>query len=104
MSKLSKHLKKGFIPHEENNYEPHFIRHKATLFIFLAIIVVELGLLAQVFLVFDKTKFLAAVLPAVLTDYANREREELGLVLLTPNELLTKAAEEKALDMATKGY
>jgi hypothetical protein len=99
-----RHLKKYFIPHEENNFEPHSLRHKSTLAIFLIIIIIELGFLAQVFIVFDKTKFLASVLPGVLTALTNEDRTNNNLLPLKENELLKKAAEAKAQDMATKGY
>jgi hypothetical protein len=104
MNKVAKWFKKYFIPHEHNNHHPHFLRHESMLFMFLLIIIVEVGFLAQVFLVFDKTKFLAAVLPGVLTQLTNQEREAYDAPELKVNELLTRAAEMKAQDMAEKGY
>lgn len=104
MNKVSRWFKKYFIPHEHNNHQPHFLRHESMLFLFLLVIIVEVGFLAQVFLVFDKTKFLAAVLPGVLTELTNREREAYDAPELQVNELLTQAAELKAQDMAEKGY
>lgn len=104
MNKVSVWFKKYFIPHEHNNHEPHFLRHESMLFLFLLIIIIEVGFLAQVFLVFDKTKFLASVLPGVLTELTNREREAYDAPELHVNELLTQAAELKAQDMAAKGY
>jgi hypothetical protein len=47
---------------------------------------------------------MAAVLPAILSDLTNKEREENKLQTLTVNPVLNKAAEMKALDMATNGY
>ena len=104
MKKVLKWFKKYFIPHEHNNHQPHFLRHESMLFLFLLIIMVEVGFLAQIFLVFDKTKFLAAVLPGVLTQLTNQEREAYDAPELKVNDLLTQAAELKALDMAEKGY
>lgn len=104
MNKVARWLKKYFIPHEHNDHHPHFLRHESMLFMFLLIIIIELGFLAQVFLVFDKTKFLASVLPGVLVDLTNEERLEYGAGKLTVNPLLVSAAEMKANDMATKGY
>jgi hypothetical protein len=97
-------LKKYFIPHGKNEFKPHFLRHESMLFFLLLIIVVELGFLVQVFIVFDKTNFLAAVLPGVLTSLTNQERAQNNVSPLTPNDLLTKAAEMKARDMAVRGY
>lgn len=104
MKRVFKWLQKYFIPHEGNEYKPHFLRHESMLAIFLLVIVVELGFLAQVFIVFDKTKFLGAVLPGVLTSLANEDREANNLPPLKHNDLLQKAAELKAQDMATLGY
>ena len=104
MSKFSTWFQKHFIPHEGNNHNPHFLRHNSVMIFLLIIIVVQLGFLAQVFLVFDKTKFLASVLPGVLTTLTNKEREEINLPALTPNELLNRAAQMKAEDMASRGY
>ena len=101
---LLKWLKKVFVPHEHNGYHPHFLRHKSvSLFLFL-IIIIEVGFFIQVFYVFDKTNFLAAVLPGVLTSLANDERAELNLSPLSENALLAQAAKLKAEDMATKNY
>ncbi|MDQ5954252.1 MAG: hypothetical protein QG583_180 [Patescibacteria group bacterium] len=104
MSKFSTWFQKHFIPHEGNNHNPHFLRHNSVMIFLLIIIVVQLGFLAQVFLVFDKTKFLASVLPGVLTTLTNKEREEINLPALTSNELLNRAAQMKAEDMASRGY
>ena len=104
MKNISKWFNKYFIPHRENGYRPHFLRHESILVIFLVVIVIELSFLAQVFVVFDKTKFLASVLPAILTDLTNTERSQNDAPPLTENVLLTKAAQMKAQDMAEKGY
>lgn len=47
---------------------------------------------------------MAAVLPAVLGELTNTERQALNLPTLSVNPLLTEAAEMKAKDMAEKGY
>lgn len=99
-----KKIKDHFIPHKGNDYKPHFLRHESMLAIFLFIIVIELAFLAQVFIVFDKTKFLAAVLPGVLTNLTNNIRTENNIGQLAENELLRKAAQMKADDMAKRGY
>lgn len=101
---LKNSLKKYFIPHEGNNYKPHSLRHKSALLIFLVVILAELGFLVQVFVVFDKTKLLATVLPSVLTFLTNEKRQDNDAPPLVENELLKKAAEQKAQDMATLGY
>lgn len=104
MESLSKWLKKYFIPHDENNFKPHFLRHESMLLVFFVVIVVELAFFVQIFIVFDKTSFLASVLPGVLTTLTNKERVQINEAPLVENDLLTKAAELKAQDMATRGY
>ncbi len=104
MRKLQRWLKKYFIPHGGNNYKPHFLRHESMLLVFLVVIVVELAFIVQVFIVFDKTNFLASVLPGVLTTLTNEERAQNNAAPLTQNDLLIKAAQLKANDMATRGY
>lgn len=102
--KFGRKIKNHFIPHKGNDYKPHFLRNESMLAIFLLIIVVELAFLAQIFIVFDKTKFLAAVLPGVLTSLTNDVRIDNNIGTLTPNPLLEKAAQMKADDMASRGY
>ncbi len=97
-------LKKYFFPHSENNYKPHLLRYESTIIVLLLIIVIELGFLVQIFVVLDKTSFLASVLPGVLTSLTNEERRENNASPLIENDLLTKAAELKAQDMANSQY
>lgn len=97
-------LKKNFVPHEKNGYHPHFLRHESISFFLGLVIVIEIGFFIQVFYVFDKTNFLAAVLPGVLTSMANDERADLDLPPLRENSLLAQAAQLKAEDMASKSY
>jgi hypothetical protein len=47
---------------------------------------------------------MATVLPAVLDDLTNQERQSQNLPVLTVNPLLTQAAQMKANDMATNSY
>lgn len=104
MKRLSMWLKKYFIPHGENNYKPHFLRHESMFLVFFVVIVIELAFIVQVSFVFNKTDFLAAVLPGVLTTLTNEERAQNDVPPLVQNDLLTKAAQLKAEDMATRGY
>lgn len=104
MERLLNWFKKYFIPHEKNEYKPHSLRQQSALAIFSLLIVIELGFLIQVMVVFDKTNFLASVLPGVLTMITNQERADNNVPPLTENSLLNQAAKMKAEDMATRGY
>lgn len=104
MNRLFNKIKNHFIPHTGNNHEPHFFRDKSIFFFFSLLIVIELVFLVQVFVIFDKTNFLASVLPGVLTAITNEDRASNNAGTLTTNELLQKAAQLKANDMAKRGY
>lgn len=98
-----KFVRKYFIPNEENEYKPHFLR-KAGI---ASVAIVALALFAvgvfQNFL-FVRTDFLSAVLPPVLVDLANEDRLKNQVATLTVNPLLVKAAQAKANHMAENGY
>ncbi len=47
---------------------------------------------------------MAAVLPGILSDFTNENRQQQNLPALTVSPLLTEAAQLKANDMATNGY
>ncbi len=98
-------LKKHFIPNEGNEHSPHILRDNyihniVVIIIFLEIISFLIPILTRL----NMTGGMAAVLPAVLSDLTNEERENQDLAILTINPILNKAAEMKAQDMATKGY
>lgn len=104
MKKILEKIKHIFLAHEGNDHKPHILRHKSILSIFYFVIVIELLFLTQIFFVFEKTNFLASVLPGALTAITNEQRTENNLPTLKENELLKKAATLKAQDMAEKGY
>lgn len=98
-------LKKHFIPHEGNDHRPHVlrgssIRNIVVVIIFLEIITFLLPTLTHL----NTAGNMAAVLPAVLADLTNEERQSQNLSTLKVNPILNKAAEMKAEDMAAKGY
>ncbi|MFA6570606.1 MAG: CAP domain-containing protein [Bacteroidota bacterium] len=100
-------FKKHFIPHRGNDHQPHFLRGKNTRLLILTIFMIELGVLALPFIPafnLGNNSFLAAILPAVLDDLTNQNRQSQHLAVLTVNPLLNKVAELKAKDMAEKGY
>jgi len=100
-------LKKHFIPHEGNDHQPHFLRIKNIRIVILIIFMMELGVLALPFVpTFNlvSNNFLASVLPAVLDDLTNQNRQSQNLSVLAVNPVLNKVAELKAKDMAEKSY
>jgi hypothetical protein len=97
--------KKGkfVIPSQKNNFRPWIVRAGGILFITLFAVFVFSA--SNIFkFVLKTTDFIAAVLPAVLTDLANSERSVYELPSLVTNSKLASAAQAKADDMALKGY
>jgi hypothetical protein len=95
-------LKTYVIPHEGNNYTPHLLREAGAFGLFLIIIGLFGLSLTQVAIL--KGNNLAAVLSPVLVDLVNTDRGAQNLPPLKLNALLQEAAQEKANDMAAKGY
>jgi len=104
MIKIIRSLRNYLVPHPENDHKPHFFSSKSIAGILVVLIGVEFVFLAQVFFVFKKTGFLAAVLPGVLINLTNVARAQNNTQALTTSQLLTDAANKKAQDMASKGY
>lgn len=90
--------------HPENDHQPHFLRQRSFLFFSWFIILIELVFLVQVLFVFEKTNFLASVLPSVLVHNTNQDRQYNNAKPLIVNTQLQRAAELKAQDMAKHGY
>ena len=98
-------FKKHFIPHEGNDHRPHILRDLSARNIVAIIIFLELfTFLIPTITHLSTTGEMAAVLPAVLADLTNKERQTQNLPTLTVNPILNEAATMKANDMATKGY
>jgi hypothetical protein len=99
-----KFLKHLLIPHKGNDHKPHLLRNEAVVVVVAFVLLAEILYLAAPMVVFRYTNFFAEVLPNVLVDATNKNRSENKVPALTANELLQKAAQLKANDMATKGY
>ncbi len=106
-NRMKNWFKRHFIPHEGNDHRPHFLhRHNmkqlvgVVLFFELALFVLP-GLN---FVKYFENLNLGAVLPGVLSSLTNAERLENNLPQLNESEVLNRAAQLKAEDMAKKGY
>jgi len=98
-------LKKHFIPHEGNSHRPHILRGRNARNIIALVILLEIfAFLIPVLTRINTTGNMAAVLPAVLADLTNDERQAQNLPTLTVSPLLNEAAQMKANDMATNSY
>jgi len=103
---MIKWFKKHFIPHEGNDHQPHFLRTQNIQLLILAVFVIQLGVWILPFVTqfSPANNFMASVLPSVLDDLTNQNRQNAHLAVLTVNPELNRIAELKAHDMATKSY
>lgn len=97
-------FKKYFYPHEGNDHHPHLLRTEISAFILSLVLFGELVFLFSIFVILPNTHFLANILPNVLVESTNTERQKMSEGQLAVNSLLKQAAQDKANDMATKGY
>lgn len=98
-------FKKHFIPHVDNDHRPHFLRQtNIHNFLIMVLFLEVFTFITPTLLHINMTGGMATVLPSILTNLTNDERQAQKLNTLVVNPILTKAAEMKANDMATKGY
>lgn len=104
---MFKWLKRHFIPHEGNNHRPHFLHRHNVKQLIGVVLLFELALFILPglnFTTYFESLNLGAVLPGVLSSLTNAERLENNLPELKENEILNRAAQMKAEDMAKKSY
>jgi preprotein translocase subunit SecG len=104
MNKLLRRLKRYFIPHAGNNYKPGIFVTESVAAILFVLCIVEGAFFFQTNVALRQSGFLASVLPAAVMDLTNGDRAKNEAAALTTDPLLTQAAQNKADDMATKGY
>lgn len=101
---MRKRLKNHFVPHEGNDYKPHFARGKNVVVIaLLAVFIFNLAFLLNSY-VTRHPGLLSAVITSVLIDLTNSNRLGQNISPLVENPTLAYAAQLKANDMADKGY
>lgn len=96
-------LKHIFIPHEENEYKPHFFR-EVSIIIILVISIFLLGVSFGSSFFIHKTVLGSSVASSVLIDLTNNSRLAYNEVPLTINPKLQQAALLKGQDMSKYGY
>ncbi len=101
---MKQFLQRNFVPAEHNDYTPDLLQRTA---LFLMAFMVVLTFTASNFyaLLWQQSDWLVgAVLPAVVVDKTNTERNDLSLTPLVRSAVLDEAARLKAEDMAKNGY
>lgn len=97
-------LKQHFIPHEGNDHRPHILRTEGAQVLLFLLLASQAFFLLYSFIILPTSKQVAAVLVPVLITQTNQERTHANLSILHKNELLMRSAQQKANDMAAKGY
>jgi hypothetical protein len=101
---MLKQFKNLFIPHKGNNYRPDFLE-RISVGIMLVLILLSFSMAnLQALLWISSDWLVSTILPAVIVDLTNEERDTESLVPLTRNAILDRAATLKAEDMAQNEY
>lgn len=101
---MKERLWRLFMPHSSNDYTPDLLQRTALL-VMGGLVVLTFTMSNVYALMWQQSTWLTgAVLPAVVVDKTNKEREEQKLTPLVRNSVLDKAAQMKAEDMAKNGY
>lgn len=96
-------LKHIFIPHDENDYKPHFFR-ELSVSIIMFVSVFLLGSSAGSSFFIHKTVLGAEIAASVLIDLTNESRLAYNQIPLVRSSKLDEAASLKGEDMASKEY
>jgi hypothetical protein len=84
--------------------KPCFVKARSMLLVFLVVVFIEFLFIANFFGRISLEHFFASIVPDVLVEMTNIRRDEVDIAELRVDPLLTKAAQKKADDMASKGY
>lgn len=101
--KIASFLKHTFIPHEGNEYKPHFFREHVILSILIGSVLLLLVSFTS-YVVIRSTTFGSSVVSSVLIDLTNQTRTQNGLSPLANNQQLHSAALLKGEDMSERNY
>ncbi|MDE2019242.1 MAG: hypothetical protein KGJ13_02740 [Patescibacteria group bacterium] len=104
MERLMRKLKKYLIPHPENDHRPHLLRRHTVFFVCGLMVVAEIIFLAGPSYLIIRSKLFGVIVVNALIDETNENRLASKLPPLQVSPLLQAAAQDKANDMATKGY
>ena len=100
----SRKLHDFVLPHAGNGYKPLLLTAGGVCAALALVVFVQGVYVLGSRFISSNPDFMASVLPSVVTSLTNEDRAANGLAVVTPDALLTKAAQLKAEDMAEKGY
>lgn len=93
-----------FLPTKENDHTPHFLQKAAMVMMVVLTLLSFTAVNIQALFWQSSDWLVGTVLPAVVVDLTNSEREEVSAVPLKRNALLDEAARLKAEHMAENSY
>lgn len=93
-----------FIPHERNNYHPHILGHQLLGLLSLLMVVVKLSVIGALAFSPVNTTYSSAITVNNILSLTNNSRGAYQAGPLSLNSKLGLAAQNKANDMAAKGY
>jgi hypothetical protein len=104
MKRVKQFARRYFIPQEENDYRPHILRARSIAFICMVMLVAESAFVFGAKYIIPQSKLYGIIEVNALVDGTDQSRVANGLPALQVSTMLQEAAQEKANDMATKGY
>ena len=104
MRNVGKRIKNHFIPNPENDHQPYILRSRMVAFVCLVAIVGEVAFMSGATYFIPRSKLYGIVEANALIDETNQNRVTNNIAGLQVSPLLQAAAQEKANDMASKGY
>ncbi len=93
-----------FLPHSRNNYRPHLLTNRMLALYGMLMVAVKVSVIALTVIGPVDTAFSSAITTENVVKLANISRNENNLPSLKWNDVLARAAQEKADDMLAKGY
>ena len=104
MKRARQAFKNYFIPHEGNDNRPHVLRPRTIAFVVMIALVAESAFVFGAKYIIPQSKLFGLIEANVLVDETNQSRVANALPDLQLSPVLQEAAQEKANDMASKGY
>ena len=93
-----------FIPHKENGYKPHAIRHRSLLFYSFLLVAVKVVTTFLLLGAYPTEAEFSTITTNRVIELTNQVRTKEGLNILKINDILNQAAAMKANDMIENGY
>src|SRR3990167_5975188 len=97
-------VKNHFVPSHHNAYRPHLLRRRSLMFLLALALLAEVALVANLVARQSGHDFLAVVIESEIILLTNAQRAQNSVGELAENKQLDSAAQQKADDMAAKGY